>query len=108
MVWLCDARKSWKTSATRQSINGRWSLYTMSKPEIVHIGGDFPYQIQPPMDKKIPNTCSNCLAWKPKPNQSHPIFGGCARSGKTTLHYGDVAYVHYTTDLQCCSAWEPK
>ncbi len=52
--------------------------------------------------------CSNCLAWKPKPNQATPIFGGCARSGKTTLHYGDVAYVHYTTDLQSCSAWEPK
>lgn len=62
-----------------------------------------------PMAETLPKTCSNCIAWKPKPNQINPpIFGGCARSGKTTLHYGDVAYVHYTTDLQCCSAWEPK
>lgn len=52
--------------------------------------------------------CATCLAWKVKPNQSAPIFGGCARSGKTTLHYGDTAYNHYTTDLQCCSAWEAK
>lgn len=52
--------------------------------------------------------CSTCVAWKLKTNQSAPVFGGCARSGKTTLHYGDVAYNHYTTDLQSCSAWEAK
>ena len=61
-----------------------------------------------PPAETLPNTCSSCRAWKPKPNQAMPIFGGCARSGKTTLHYGDTAYVHYTTDLQSCSAWEPK
>ncbi len=55
-----------------------------------------------------PKTCASCAAWKPKPNQHPTIFGGCARGGKTTLHYGDVAYSHYTTDLQSCSAWEPK
>ena len=53
--------------------------------------------------------CANCVAWKPKKNQANPItWGGCARAGTTTLHYGDVAYNHYTTDLQSCSAWEPK
>ena len=52
--------------------------------------------------------CGNCIAWKLKPNQVAPIFGGCARSGTTTLHYGTTAYNHYTTDLQSCSAWEPK
>ena len=51
-------------------------------------------------------SCATCVAWKPKPNQDHPpIFGGCARGGTTTLHYGDKAYNHYTTDLQSCSAW---
>ncbi len=61
-----------------------------------------------PMVEALPNTCSNCIAWKPKPNQAHPIFGGCARSGKSTTHYGDTVYIHYTTDLQSCSAWESK
>ncbi len=53
-------------------------------------------------------TCADCAAWKPKRNQTAPLFGGCARGGTTTLHYGDVAYNHYTTDLTSCSAWEPK
>ena len=52
--------------------------------------------------------CSTCVAWKLKPNQAAPIFGGCARSGTTTLHYGTTAYNHYTTDLQSCSAWEAR
>jgi hypothetical protein len=52
--------------------------------------------------------CVDCAAWKPKKNQAVAIFGGCARAGTTTTHYGDSTYNHYTTDLQSCSAWEPK
>lgn len=62
----------------------------------------------PPSEPAVIKGCGTCIAWKPKPNQHSPIFGGCARSGKTTLHYGDAAYNHYTTDLQSCSAWEAK
>lgn len=65
-------------------------------------------QKMPPLKPTMVRNCASCLAWMPKPNQSAPIFGGCARGGKTTLHYGDTAYNHYTTDLQSCSAWEPK
>ncbi len=60
------------------------------------------------IDALLAHSCSTCIAWKPKKNQADPIWGGCARAGTTTLHYGDVAYNHYTTDLQSCSAWEPK
>lgn len=55
---------------------------------------------------RVPKCCSNCLAWRPKKNQMQPIFGGCARGGQTTTHYGDTQFNHYTTDLQSCSLWE--
>lgn len=67
-----------------------------------------PLEVPPHEAVTMLRQCSTCVAWKLKPNQAAPIFGGCARSGKTTLHYGDTAYNHYTTDLQSCSAWEAK
>jgi hypothetical protein len=50
--------------------------------------------------------CKNCLAWKPNRTEASPFMGGCARSGQTTLHYGDTAYKLMTTDLQSCSMFE--
>lgn len=55
-----------------------------------------------------PRKCGNCSAWRPKKNQTQVIFGGCARGGQITTHYGDAMYNHYTTDTSCCSAWETK
>ncbi len=73
-----------------------------TKPHLKNKAGEIQYLAEPTP------SCATCIAWKPKRNQSPAIFGGCARSGTTTLHYGDVAYNHYTTDLQSCSAWEAK
>ena len=57
---------------------------------------------------RVVRKCGNCLAWRPKKNQQVQIFGGCEHGGRTTTHYGDTHYNHYTTDLQICSAWEQK
>lgn len=49
--------------------------------------------------------CSNCLSWRPEVGIP---FGGCAKSGLTTTHYGETRYVHYTPDGASCSAFEAK
>jgi hypothetical protein len=50
--------------------------------------------------------CKNCIAWMPNRNEANPFMGGCARSGQTTLHYGDTAYKLMTTDQTSCSMFE--
>lgn len=52
-----------------------------------------------------PPHCGKCAAWRPEPTG---IFGGCAKSGKTTSHYGESRFVHYTPDGAVCSAFQPK
>jgi hypothetical protein len=52
--------------------------------------------------------CVNCMAWRPNPAQANQVFGGCAKSGQTTTHFGDTRYVHYTPDLSSCSYFERK
>lgn len=49
--------------------------------------------------------CSNCLSWRAEVGIP---FGGCAKSGLTTTHYGETRYVHYTPDGASCSAFEAK
>jgi hypothetical protein len=51
-----------------------------------------------------PHNCRSCVAWAQL--KDRPMFGGCARGGKTTTRWGDDAYNFYTTDQQTCSAFE--
>jgi hypothetical protein len=53
----------------------------------------------------VVNRCGDCSAWRP---EAAIPFGGCAKSGLTTTHYGETRYVHYTPDGASCSAFEAK
>lgn len=62
---------------------------------------------------KVPQpvySCATCTAWVRDDRDQYVkgAFGGCARSGKTTSTYGEDRFVHYTTDTNSCSMWEPK
>lgn len=77
------------------------------KPNQDRTGLELP-EIEAPKPVQEPDTgiCKDCVAWKPNRNDLNPFFGGCARSGQITLHYGDTAYKLITTDLQSCSRFE--
>ena len=63
-------------------------------------------EIPPP----TPKVCSTCAAWvrDERDQLVKAAFGGCAKTGKTTSGFGEDRYVHYTTDTQHCSQWQPK
>lgn len=54
---------------------------------------------------EVARVCANCRSWHP---EHASTFGGCAKTGLTTTHYGETRYVHYTPDGASCSAFEAK
>lgn len=87
--------------------------------DVAILGGDPPVKGPPPADAQdgiplvieppVPNTCGNCLAWVTPRDSGLPFYGGCAKSGQETVHYGDIKFRLYTPNsMPGCRAWQGR